>query len=114
MGSKQLLYTPQRITLRVVAGVDGDAEYAGLCGFYAVGYLHYGAIDLGGGGIGQGERLFGHVAEAVVFVERRGSGGGVAAGVLILFRELTLGVVFAAGVDEAARSILRGGHESLP
>ena len=54
--------THQRIVLRVVAGVDGDAEYAELSGFYAVGYLHYGAID----------------------------------------------------AEEAARSILRGGHESLP
>lgn len=56
------MHTHQRIVLCIVAGVDGDAEYAGLCGFYAVGYLHYGAID----------------------------------------------------AEEAARSVLRGGHESLP
>lgn len=62
MGHKRLLHTHQRITLRIVAGVGGDAEYAGLCGFYAVGYLHYGAID----------------------------------------------------AEEAARSVLRGGRESLP
>lgn len=43
------MHTHQRIVLCIVAGVDGDAEYAGLCGFYAVGYLHYGAIELGGG-----------------------------------------------------------------
>ena len=101
MGSKQLLYTPQRITLRVVAGVGGDAEYALVCGFHAVGHLHDGGIVLSGGS-GQGERLFHHVSERIVFVERRGSGGGVAAGVLILLRELPLGVVFSAGVDEAA------------
>ena len=113
MGSKQLLYTPQRITLRVVAGVGGDAEHTLVCRFHAVGQLCDGGV-LRSGGIGQRECLFHHVAEAVVFVERRGGGGGVAAGVLILFRELALGVVLAASAEEAARSVRRGGRESLP
>ena len=64
--------------------------------------------------IGQRECLLGQVSERIVFIERRGGGGGVAAGVLILLRELALGVVFAAGVDEAAERVRRGGHDGLP
>ena len=42
------MHTHQRIVLRVVAGVGGDAEYTLVRGFHAVGQLHYGAIELGG------------------------------------------------------------------
>ena len=97
MGDKRLLRAHQRITLRIVASVGGDAEHTLVCGFHAVGQLCDGGI-LRSGGIGQRERLFHHVTEAVVFIERRGGGFRVGTGVLILLRELSLGVVFAAAL----------------
>ena len=102
--ASSFLHTHQRITLRIVAGVGGDAEYTLICRFHAVGHLHHGGIVLGGSS-GQGERLLGQVAEVVVFVERRSGAFRAGTGVLILLRELTLGVVFAAGVDEAAECV---------
>ena len=57
--------------------------------------------------------MFGYIAEAVVFIERRGSAFRAGTGVLILLRELALGVVLAAGVDEAAEGVRGGGHEGL-
>ena len=67
MGDKRLLHAHQRIAFCIVADVGRDAEHALVCRFHAVGHLYQRGIILGGG-IGQRERLFYHIAEAVVFV----------------------------------------------
>ena len=106
------LHTGERLAGGIVARGGGDAVHTILQRFRT-------ERSFGNGGIlrrrllCQGESLFHHIAHGVVLVERGGSRGSIKADIGPALHDLSLGVVFAAGADEAALGIGLSLHHVL-
>lgn len=66
-----------------------------------------------GGILRERERLLHQIAEGIVLIERGCGLVGIPAGILILFHQLTLGIVLTAGVDESIQRVRLRLHNRL-